>query len=346
MVYSNKFVLALLKDGTPQKELSNRTVQIPFGAEYSLRLRNKHSRRAVVQIYIDGENVSGGGYVIPANDHVDIKRHYDKDRAFKFVALDSEEAVDFGKNGPNPDKVKGTIEARFYLEKERPPAPIYKEVHHHHDHYYPKPYPVYPPVYPKPHWSDPWYGYGTYSSNSAGGSSSGMLRTCGIGDSASDSSNAGSEAIFGNSASYSAGLHQHLNSSRRARETKSIDSTPEISCSTAPATESFAFNAAPMPELKDGCTVEGGYTGQNFSSVYIDLEETYTTLKIFLQGFEDNHVDVVSDPTKIRKTNKSQKLDDLEEENQKLREKLAELENEQLKEKLAKKPKKTTKKSK
>lgn len=142
MVYSNKFVLCVLVNKVPCEELANGVVKLPFGTEYELRFRNKHNRRAVVKFFIDGENVSGNGYIIPANDYVDIKRHHDLDRAFKFVSLDSPDAIDHGKNGPNDDKVKGTIEARFYLEKEKPAV---QEIHHHHHHYpRPRPQPIWP----------------------------------------------------------------------------------------------------------------------------------------------------------------------------------------------------------
>ncbi len=133
MVYSQKFVLSILVNGQPQKELGNGTVKIPFG-EYAVRMRNKNSRRAVAQIYIDGENVSGAGYIIPANDAIDIKRWSEVDKAFKFVPLDSGEAVDFGKNGPNDDKIKGVVEVRFFLEKETPK--IEHHYHHYHHNYY------------------------------------------------------------------------------------------------------------------------------------------------------------------------------------------------------------------
>lgn len=109
--------MCVLLDGSIQQERENGTVEIPFGSEYSLRFRNKHNRRAVVKIYIDGENVSDGGYVIPAGGKIDIMRHIEFDRSFKFVELNSEEAIEQGKNGSNADKVKGTIEARFHLEK-------------------------------------------------------------------------------------------------------------------------------------------------------------------------------------------------------------------------------------
>ena len=117
MVYSNKFVMCLLIDGKIQKELENGMVFVPFGSEYSLRFRNKNNKRAVVKFTIDVENASGGGYIIGPNSFVDIHRFAHKDCSFKFVSLDSEEAFDYGKNGPNLDKTKGLIEARFYLEK-------------------------------------------------------------------------------------------------------------------------------------------------------------------------------------------------------------------------------------
>jgi hypothetical protein len=144
MVYSSKFVMSVLIDGHPQRELANGVVKVKFG-EYVLRFRNKNNRRALVTISIDGENVSAGGYIIPANSYIDIERWADKPVKFKFVSLDSEEAVDFGKNGPNEDKVKGTIEARFHLEKEVP-QPLVWPIEHHH-HHYPR------PVYPNPIWT-------------------------------------------------------------------------------------------------------------------------------------------------------------------------------------------------
>jgi len=147
MVYSNRFIACVLVNGQPQKELANGTVPLPFGQEYSLRFRNKHNRRAVVKFTIDGENVSGNGYIVPANGVVDIHRHHDKDARFKFVSLDSPDAVDHGKNGPNVDGSKGVIEARFYLEKEQP---VYKTVEHHHHHHHPYPVPQPYPVYPQP----------------------------------------------------------------------------------------------------------------------------------------------------------------------------------------------------
>jgi len=247
MVYSNRFVMCVLLKGVPQEELANGTVKIPFG-EYSLRFRNKNPRRAVVQIYIDGENVSGGGYIIGANSFIDIKRHAEIDRAFKFVALDSPDAIEFGKNGENKNKEKGTIEARFYLEKERPPIPygmVYpREVHHHH-HYPIITEPPTPWISPYKHpykTPDIWCG-SSVTYNSSNNSSPPLANCCSF----------DSEPI-----------EREIKTSGSMRGMSSCHSTPPV---------------------KDGCTVEGGLTDQSFYKVDIDIEDTFTSVKIFLQGY-------------------------------------------------------------
>lgn len=99
------------------KELANGTVPIEFG-EYTIRLRNRNNKRAICKLSIDGENMLDGGVIIPANGFVDIERPTNSTKRFKFVSLDSNEAYEFGKDGPNHDKVKGTIVAEFALEKD------------------------------------------------------------------------------------------------------------------------------------------------------------------------------------------------------------------------------------
>jgi len=291
MVYSNKFVLAVLVNGEPQKELANGTVPVPFGCEYAIRMRNKNDRRAVAKIYIDGENVSGNGYIIPANEHVDIKRHSSVDRAFKFVALDSAEAVDFGKNGPNPDKIKGVVEVRFQLEKEQKPVEHHHH-HHHHDYWY-RP-PLRRPMY-EPTWT---------LNNSP------LRRT---------SSREGYETMKGISPT-------------------SFNMNTNLSLASMDGLERTAIS-----DMKDGCTVEGNTTGQSFTSSYVDIEDTVTTLKVFLQGYESGSPVQVS--TK-RPTNKDKHLSDLEAENEELRKKLAEAENDKLKDELKKKTAKKPRKKK
>jgi hypothetical protein len=267
MVYSNRFVACVLVNGTPQKELANGVVPLPFDCEYSLRFRNKHNRRAVVKFTIDDENVSGGGYVINANSSIDIHRHWAKDAKFRFVSLESPDAIDAGKNGPNDDGSKGVIEARFYLEKEWTPPPVYKPVEHHHWHY--------PPV-PWPHLSNPYPQWGLCSGGkgmSAGGLSAGGLSAGGQASVTFTSCNANPPTI-----------PQTINCNANP---PTIPQT--INC-TAPATiftDTSVFPAVggvTPPTLQEGCTVEGGLSGQKFSSTWLDLETDYVLVRMVLKG--------------------------------------------------------------
>jgi hypothetical protein len=362
MVYSNKFVMCVLVNGRPQKELANGQVSLPFGTEYSLRFRNKNDRRAVVEIWIDGENVSGSGYVVNAHDYVDIKRHHDIDRSFKFVSLDSEDAIEHGKNGPNHDKVKGVIEAKFRLEVERPNV-IYRDVHHdhhhhhHHDHYkpipMPRPYPYHPPIWLTS--SNDNSGQPTYGSKPDG-------RVYPTGARGMSAGGGGTTSSCG-----------PISSSLSAPDEGGMD----MECSADPAlttdgiakgaTMNFAgddiaqFKRISIPtarkvgseqELQDGCTVEGHSTGQQFRQVHIDLEYAETSLKLFLVGYDEDEVEEVVvkkvHPKKKRRTVKDDKVTELEDENQRLRQELADLksaenleaENERIKDEIEKEKKK------
>lgn len=308
MVYSNKFVMSVILNGEPQHELANGVVKLPFGAEYTLRFRNKNNKRAMVTFTIDGENVSGNGYIIDANSYVDIKRHWDKDVAFKFVSLNSSEAVDFGKNGPNEDKVKGLVEAKFYLEKERQwvPAPQVVE-HHHHHHHHPRPRPEpYPWYYPKPIWMN---------------TTRSLCKTGPGGQSASSS------CEMTNSVTRGASGMAKLASFQNEAAPSSMEASFSADAGNTPLS---LGNMA----LKDGCTVEGDVTGQKFHTVSFEAETDYVSVKIFLQGFE-KPPEAVAAPAPKKPSAKTQKITDLEAENEKLRQELAEIENEKLKKKLA-----------
>lgn len=288
MTYSDRFVMCILVDGKPLRELANGVVPIKFGTQYSIRLRNKNNRRAVAKITVDGETVSGGGIIVPAYDYVDIHRRTDKDVAFKFVELDSPEAVDAGKNGPNPDKVKGTIQVSFFLE--RKPEPKVNEIHHW--------YPIYPKYNSWPTWGTPFLGSSGLSTGSIG-------------------SSLGSNSLRG--------MTNDTNSN-------SIN----VSCS-AKLYSSDIGHALTASNLNDGCTVDGGSTGQQFYTSYIDTEYQSVTLTLFLQGY------TVAAPRKIKKAVVVDKqLEELERENAELRKQLALIENEKLKKAIKQKSKKRT----
>lgn len=117
-MYSQGFVVSILHKGEICGTLVNGVVPIPFGAEYSIRLRNKNNRRAVAVVFVDNQNVSEEGIVVPANSHVDIHGEVNKHVKFKFVSSNSYEAVQSGKSGAT-DGSNGVVRVEWRLEKER-----------------------------------------------------------------------------------------------------------------------------------------------------------------------------------------------------------------------------------
>ena len=73
MSYSNKFAAAVKVAGKVLRE-NKETVFLPFGCEYSMLLKNLNSKRALVNVFIDGENHTPGGLVLNAGQEVDLER--------------------------------------------------------------------------------------------------------------------------------------------------------------------------------------------------------------------------------------------------------------------------------
>ena len=73
MAYHNDFVLAVIYKGKVLRE-TNGTVYLPYGSEYIIRLKNKHSRTAVADVSIDGTSISQGGFIVPAHSSIDLER--------------------------------------------------------------------------------------------------------------------------------------------------------------------------------------------------------------------------------------------------------------------------------
>ena len=89
MMYSNKLVASLKANGKILREFKD-TVYCPFGAEYSILLKNLNTVRAVVNVYIDGENQTPGGLVLNAHQEVDLQRsikngNLTEGNCFKFI---------------------------------------------------------------------------------------------------------------------------------------------------------------------------------------------------------------------------------------------------------------------
>ena len=121
-MYENRFVLSILHGGQPVREI-NKTVHLPYNSEYKIRLKNKHSVRAKVKVWIDGRQVSNlGDFILQAGATLDLERFLDASLAtgnrFQFVPL-SDRRV----NDPT-DTENGIIKVEFY--KELIVLPVYK----------------------------------------------------------------------------------------------------------------------------------------------------------------------------------------------------------------------------
>jgi hypothetical protein len=116
-MYSNKLVASLKANGKILREFKD-TVYIPFGSEYSFLIKNLHTTRAVVNIFIDGDDVAPGGIVVDAGREVNLERYIkngnlSEGNRFKFIERTS--AIE---NGPRGVKLEdGLIRIEFQYEK-------------------------------------------------------------------------------------------------------------------------------------------------------------------------------------------------------------------------------------
>lgn len=88
MMYKDNFVAVIKNNGKILRETYG-VVYLPFGSNYSILLKNKDFRRAVVNIEIDGEDVLGGrGLIVNGNSYQEIDsfmRTMDKSNKFRFI---------------------------------------------------------------------------------------------------------------------------------------------------------------------------------------------------------------------------------------------------------------------
>jgi hypothetical protein len=120
MMYESKLVASLKANGKILREFKD-TVYIPFGSEYQFLLKNLHTQRAVVNIFVDGTNVVEGGLVINAGQEVNLERYIKngnltEGNRFKFIERTA--AIE---DGPRGIKLEdGLIRIEFQYEQPRP----------------------------------------------------------------------------------------------------------------------------------------------------------------------------------------------------------------------------------
>ncbi len=88
-MYESKLAAAIKVNGKVLREFKD-TVYIPFASEYSILLKNLNTTRAVVNVFIDGEDMVPGGIVLNAGQECDLERsvkngNLTEGNRFKFI---------------------------------------------------------------------------------------------------------------------------------------------------------------------------------------------------------------------------------------------------------------------
>lgn len=89
-MFNSNLIMAVKVNGKVLREFDG-TVALPFGSEYSIYLKNTSSKRASVDITIDGQDaLDGTSIIVNANSQVEVKRfikngNFDAGNAFKFI---------------------------------------------------------------------------------------------------------------------------------------------------------------------------------------------------------------------------------------------------------------------
>jgi hypothetical protein len=116
MMYSNKMAVAIKTNGRVLRE-NKETVLVPFGSEYQITLKNLNTVRAIINIYIDGDNVVEGGLVLNAGQSVDLERsirggNLNEGNKFKFI-----ERIAAIEDGPRGIKLEdGIVRVEYQFE--------------------------------------------------------------------------------------------------------------------------------------------------------------------------------------------------------------------------------------
>lgn len=138
MTYKECFVVEVKHNGKIMR-VKDGFVNLPFGSEYSLLLKNLNSRKALVNINIDGQDVlDGNSLVIDPNQTTELfgfMRGNTAKNKFKFIKKTQEVIEHRG------DKIDdGFIRVEFAYEIEEPIRIRNIINEHHYYHYYSKPY--------------------------------------------------------------------------------------------------------------------------------------------------------------------------------------------------------------
>ncbi len=157
MVYKKNFALAIKAKGKILREVGEQ-VFIPFGSEYSIVLKNLHSVKASVKVWVDGQLITEGcSLIIKPNESIDLERfirngNLSAGNRLKFI--ERTESIEEHRGIKIDDGIV-RIEYQFERKLEPIPVPLTGPIHHHH--HYPT---LYPPGVRSPnpmYRHDVWY---------------------------------------------------------------------------------------------------------------------------------------------------------------------------------------------
>lgn len=159
MMYKNQLAVAIKHNGKILRENKD-LVQLPFGSEFSVLVKNLNSRRVKFTLHIDGTDVlDRQEIIVDANSETEIKRfirngNMNEGNAFKFIERTA--AIEDGPRGIRVDD--GIVRVEFWFEQEAPT--VTTTIHNHYDYTYP---------IRKSFWEPPYGGpyYGSVSSTTA-----------------------------------------------------------------------------------------------------------------------------------------------------------------------------------
>ena len=117
MMYKDRFIAVIKYNNKVLREIDD-VVKLPFDSEYSILLKNLESKKAVVSISIDGEDVlDGNSIIVEPDSNLELKgfmKHMSLTNRFKFIRK-TKEISDY--RGDRLDDGIVRVEFRFERKK-------------------------------------------------------------------------------------------------------------------------------------------------------------------------------------------------------------------------------------
>lgn len=147
MMFKRNFIVNIKANGKILREMDN-VVTLPFGSEYEIFLKNLNSRKAKIDITIDGKDaLTGEHLLLRGNCNTTLKGYLvgnSVKNKFKFIQK-TKEIADY--RGDFEDD--GIIRVEYWFEKKCVTERVDIEHHHHDVHHYHEHIPYYRPIHPR-----------------------------------------------------------------------------------------------------------------------------------------------------------------------------------------------------